>query len=418
MDLLTASLEDIVASHESLTPDTITKGLAAIYEAVPTTADADAREALKAKAEYLEDVRAAVARKAALNSPAPVVSSDQPAPYKSALEEFVASDAYKSWIAGGLKGSSAAFTKDLYETEGDNLSDRFSGPAGDLVTTLRRPSFVADPENATFLWELANPMPINDGSYEYIEETVVGDATFVPERNSSDTDYQTIGNVTFAYQAKQIGLEWVAAMTRVSIRALRNTPSLLARLEARLAQRVALALDNALINGTGTGSNPTGLLNAGIGTYVASPGESVVEAIINAIAEQRSRNYMPTVAVFDPTTWAKLKTTKDSVGRFQNLDLGVPTFISNFVPENTVLLGDFANGVDAITRGGLEIFVTDKPDNLSIKNATAVVARIEANFAVVEPGRFTAVDITNATTYVPGAPSGDEGGSGGDGGEA
>jgi hypothetical protein len=80
------------------------------------------------------------------------------------------------------------------------------------------------------------------------------------------------------------------------------------------AEALALAEDNAFVNGTGSTTDPiVGLKNAGLATYDAT-GKDVLTALQGAIGQLRRAKRVPTAAVIGPAAVEKLRLLRDSAG--------------------------------------------------------------------------------------------------------
>jgi hypothetical protein len=80
------------------------------------------------------------------------------------------------------------------------------------------------------------------------------------------------------------------------------------------AEALALAEDDAFINGSGSTSDPiVGLKNAGLATYDAT-GKDVLTALQGAIGQLRRAKRVPTAAVIGPAAVEKLRLLRDSAG--------------------------------------------------------------------------------------------------------
>ncbi len=401
MDLTILTLgEDLNVALKAASVDDLVTGINGLVESIPGSGNASA---LVEVAKEAQATLAARKMAAAVASPAPELPSPTDAVRKTILSDFVNSDAYADFEAKGFRGDSVHYeVKDLYESAGDT-STLFDGTGGALVTAMNR-GFAVDPDRVRYLLDLIPHIPTVDGQIDYYKEVITDGTAFIAERNSGDTDFAKLPESSFTYSEVNTGLRWVGSYVPVSVKMLRNNPGLVSRLEARLAVKLLEKMEDKILNGTGANDDPTGILGTtGINAVTGTDTQSVVEAIAAGIAANAEDNYTSTWAVVSPATALKLSTTKDSNGNFQGLNLGIRILSSNAIDDNTVLVGSPESGAELYTRGGLEVFMTDKPEDIQLRNATFIVARTEMELAVLTPAGFCKVTITACQGYVSGS---------------
>ena len=164
-----------------------------------------------------------------------------------------------------------------------------------------------------------------------------------------------------------------------------------------LATVLALAIDSAIINGSGAGGQPTGILNtAGIGS-VTSSGSVAWSHIVDLETEVDTDNALAgsLAYVMDVAEKGALKKTEvvSGVGEFI---IGRDKEINGYrygstkqCPANTILFGNFADVIVGMFGPGLDLVVD--PYTNAQKRAVRVVASIMADVAIRHAESFAAI---------------------------
>ena len=164
-----------------------------------------------------------------------------------------------------------------------------------------------------------------------------------------------------------------------------------------LARVLAVALDAAAINGSGSSGEPTGILStSGIGS-VTSSGSVTHSHLVNLEKEVAvDKALMGNLYyVMNPVEKATLKTTEaasstavflmDGTGEVN----GYPAIASNQVPESNIVFGNFADLLVGVFGSGLDITVD--PYTNAAKRAVRVVASMFCDVAVRHAESFAAI---------------------------
>ena len=206
-------------------------------------------------------------------------------------------------------------------------------------------------------------------------------------------------------------LKKIAAIIKISDEMLEDYPRLASVISTRGVYAKDLAAEDQLLNGTGTGADLTGLLNAGIttGTYAqGADAQAKAEAIYGAAMDiKAATGFDADAVILNPADWEEIRLAKDGneqyfgggffAGAYGNGGYGlVPALwgmrvaLSSYVTAGTLIVGAFAQGAAVAVKGGNRVEVgydgTDfSPDRSSL--------RFEERCAleVFVPGAFVAL---------------------------
>ena len=202
-----------------------------------------------------------------------------------------------------------------------------------------------------------------------------------------------------------------AYVIKISDEMLEDYPRLASVIRTRGIYAKDLAQEDQLLNGTGTGADLTGLLNAGIttGTYAqGADAQAKAEAIYGAAMDiKAATGYDADAVILNPADWEEIRLAKDGndqyfgggffAGAYGNGGYGlVPALwgmrvaLSSYVTAGTLIVGAFAQGAAVAVKGGNRVEVGYDGADFSHDRSSL---RIEERCAleVFVPGAFVAL---------------------------
>lgn len=200
----------------------------------------------------------------------------------------------------------------------------------------------------------------------------------------------------------------IAVIARVTDEMWNDFPTLRDYINNRLRFMVEAKEEQQLLNGAGTGSQITGILNtSGIQTQ-ALGGDTVADAIHKAITKIRSVGFFePDGLVIHPNDWETLRLLKDSnnqyygggpfTGAYGNGGMapnklwGLPVVITTAIAENTALVGAFRLGAQVFYREGVTVEATNSHEDDFQYNRMALRVEERLALAVYRPKAFCTV---------------------------
>lgn len=250
-------------------------------------------------------------------------------------------------------------------------------------------------------------------SYENASAPVVGYFKLTTE-GSMDTVAEDGAKPQLSADADltTVALKKVAGIMKMSDEILEDYPRLASAINSRGRYLKDLAVEDQLINGTGTGADLTGLLAAGIDTATYAQGadaQAQAEAIFSAaMSIEGATGLAADAVVMNPADYAAIRLSKDGNdqyfggGYFQNSygnagdvrlvpDLwGLSVALTTAVPAGTYLVGAFRAGAAIVGKGGTRVEVGYDGVDFSHDRVTV---RIEERLAleVYVPEAFVAI---------------------------
>lgn len=171
-------------------------------------------------------------------------------------------------------------------------------------------------------------------------------------------------------------------------------------IDGRLQTFVELKEEDELLNGSGSGSHVTGLMNrSGLATAIAMGGDTRPDAIykqINAI--QTTAFLYPDGIIINPADWLDIKLAKDTNGQYYgggpfvagvgDVLWGLPVAVTPAIAAGTALVGAFQSAAQVLQRRGLTVEATNTNEDDFTHNRVTFRAEERLALAVYRPGAF------------------------------
>jgi hypothetical protein len=278
-----------------------------------------------------------------------------------------------------------AFATDVAPTTNMRRGDWFG-----VVPQIQRPLRVLD---------LLKVGTMNENTFPYTQETGSLDAG-VAETAESATKPSAGQTLTDQLATAQTIATWM----KIARQALADVPALQSVIDSRLQYMVRRRLETQVLNGDGSGSNLTGILNtSGIGKVVFNSAELPADQILSGITAVLLADGMADGIVMYPTDWQAVLKAKGSTtgmyysgGPFQmtpQMIWGVPLVPSQAIPVGKSLVADFEIGALLLIREGVQVLMSDSDQDDFIKNRITILAEMRAALAVWRPPAMVEVDL-------------------------
>jgi HK97 family phage major capsid protein len=343
---------------------------------------------------------------------------------KSLGEAFVESEAYKGFKQryAGVDGVIAASTKGIQSSpmQMPGFKDLITGASpssGGAFVTPDRYAPVTDlvGERELTIRDLVTGGTTDTDTIEYVRVTSkTNNAAPTPEATSAATIGDgTGGTVTataggrkpesaLAFEVVTTTVKTIPHWIPITKRAASDAGQVRTMVDNFLRYGLAEEEEDQVLNGDGTGENLTGILKtAGILT-VGSAGTDL-DAIVDGIRSVRViGRRRPNGLVIHPNDWYStgFVLAKDSAGNYLIADpandpgsrplWGLRPVITEAMPENTALVGDFRFAV-LWDRQQAAISVSDSHSDFFVRNLLAILAEERLAFGVLDPQAFCTV---------------------------
>src|SRR5690554_1936244 len=227
----------------------------------------------------------------------------------------------------------------------------------------------------------------------------------------------TKASTTLEWELVTVSIPTIAVHTRASRQVLSDAPMMRSLIDGELTYKLQLQSDAQLLTGDGTGQNLTGILNdtsindvgeLAAGTDPADVVGAMIDHIRAAITQmQLFEYYNPTGIVMDPVSWQTLETAKATDGHYLLVAFAatspetptvwrVPVIVTNAMPENTFLVGDWTLGAQRYVREGVSVRISEHHDQNFVTNSVQILCEQRYGLGISRPKAFCKGEFTVA----------------------
>lgn len=202
----------------------------------------------------------------------------------------------------------------------------------------------------------------------------------------------------------------ISVTAKVTDELIQDFPAVASFIDARLRFMVLTTEEAQLLNGNGSGTNLTGLLQtSGIQTQ-ARGSDTQLDALFKGITKVRQNAFAePSGIIVNPADAQTLRLAKDSNGqyfgggpmftpygngpftRMVNVVWGLPMIVTTQISAGVALIGDFARGAQIFRKQGITIEATNSNEDDFRTNKIAIRVEESLAFAVYLPPAFCQV---------------------------
>lgn len=210
-------------------------------------------------------------------------------------------------------------------------------------------------------------------------------------------------------------LKKIAGFLKFTDEMAEDAPFWISEINQRGLYLLALAEENQLLNGAGTGSTITGLLNRnGIQTETATDNTDNAEAIYRAMSKVQNETGLTADAlIINPADYQALRLSKDANGQYMGGGFfqgqygnggiewqppvwGLRTVVSAAVAANTAVVGALSTAATVYRKGGVRVESTNSHDDDFTNNL--ITTRIEERIALAVRIPKAVVEVTLSDT--------------------
>ena len=311
----------------------------------------DQKEELKSVKEQIAEVKECLVKmKGAFevkNDKVEVKSLEQQ--IEEQLKGFITTDK-KGAKTVDLKGacqSSAGYKKTLnlvFDTKATVTSAGVAPTIGSVIDN----TLSVDPKAQTVIRKVANVASIGGRSLTYAEFVPgKGDAAWVPEGGMKPSMDATLSE-------KTITAGKVALTVKLTEETLTDLPQLVAEIRAEIINRIGLAEEEGILNGTGADGQIKGVAadmpGFSLDTFKIEKANTydVIVAAYTQVVSVSNMAYRPNIVLMNPIDYAQMQLTKDVNGQYlrpfqvgDELIPGLRVEASTAVKQGDIVLGDF-----------------------------------------------------------------------------
>ena len=203
--------------------------------------------------------------------------------------------------------------------------------------------------------------------------------------------------ITFTLESEAV--RTLAHWIPVSKQVLDDSPMLQSFIEGRLQYGLKLEEEDQLLNGDGTGSNLSGILDSGNFTAYtrAQTGDTNIDTLRRAITQAALSEFMADTIVINTADWEAIELTKATDGQYVWTNpaignapqmWGKRVVATNAITAGTFLVGAFAMGAQIWDRQQAAVTVSLENGDNFVKNMVTILAEERLCLTVYRPAAF------------------------------
>ena len=308
---------------------------------------------------------------------------------ETAGEEFVRSDEFKQFAAGGSKQSRVRL-----EVKNTVLADNTTTTWFD-----QRPGVVP---GAFLPLNVYRSLPQNQTATDTV--VLMREASFTNNARGQ-TEGQEMAESAITFNKYNIPIETIAHHLKVSKQLLADAPAVVSYIENRLRWGVEAKVDEQLMNGNGTSPQLMGLLDSGNYTvYTPTSGDNLIQAINRAKYQLWAIGYVADTVYVNPADWGAQEIERESTtggmylygapGTVAGVNpFGLRVVITPRITAGTFLLGQVAVAAGVWNRSGATIEMGYENDDFT-KNLVTLLAEVRLGLGVEVPAAMLGGDWT------------------------
>lgn len=266
----------------------------------------------------------------------------------------------------------------------------------DLSQNYRLPGIVAEPLRLRFVRQILPMIPCTGSGIEYSKESTYTNnaAPQYAAGSPAITEGATKAQSDVTFSLVNAPIPTIAHWLKASRQSLDDQPALASWLNNRLRLGLEIALENQILNGSGSSGNMTGLTISAT-AFTPSTGDTGLDSISRAAATLLDNGFLPNAIVMNATDFGAIERTKSTTDEYILGDpasatgaslWGIPVFRSASMASGKFLIGDFLASTALFMRQDAIVQMTESNDTDFVKNLVTVRAELRAVIAALVPG--------------------------------
>lgn len=212
--------------------------------------------------------------------------------------------------------------------------------------------------------------------------------------------------------AKTSPYKKICGFVQYSDEMLEDFAFLVSEINGRGVYQLQLAEERALLDGDGSGANMLGVLKTSGVQALTKGTDTEADVIFKGIsAIGRSSGYTADAVVLSPSTFEKLRLSKDQNGQYYGGGMfsgqygqdglilypslwGLTTVVTPAMGDSTALVGAFRSAATLYRRGGVRVETTTSHADNFVKDVVTTRLEVRELLAVRQPLAFAAIDLS------------------------
>lgn len=312
---------------------------------------------------------------------------------KSAGEQFIASDAFKSLASRDRE-------RVRFDVKNTAITSDLSALFGDSTTTfpMQRPGVIPGDFAPITIRQRIPTITISTDSVAALREVSFTNRAAETAQGALKPESEAV------FEQYPVPVQVVAHWMKVSNQLLADAPAIASYIDTRLRDGLAQRIERQLLLGDGSTPNLSGLTDGGNFTaYTATSGDNLADAINRAKYALWATGNAPDTVIVNPADWSAMELARDTSGGAYlygtpgtlagTTPFGVAVVMSNHMPQGSFLIGNLAGSATIYQRAGATVEMGFVNDDFT-RNLVTLRAEERLALAVDRPSGIMYGDIT------------------------
>jgi HK97 family phage major capsid protein len=313
---------------------------------------------------------------------------------KSLGDMFTESEMFKAM----QKARSGSASVDVGNAFSKTAIINATGQNQPLVPDMRVPGIINNPNRRLTIRDL---LPVGRTSSNLVQFTreLVFTNSAGPQYDSPARENVTKPESGITFELANAAVVTLAHWIPVSKQVLEDAPMLQSYINGRLMYGLKLEEEDQLLNGDGTGSNISGLLDSGNNTAYnrAVSGDTNIDTLRRAMTQGALSEYTMDAVVLNPVDWEAIELEKATDGQYiwANPAItagpqlwGMRVVATNAIAAGTFLVGAFSMGAQIWDREEARLLLSFENSDNFVKNMATLLAEERLALTVYRPSAF------------------------------
>ena len=211
-----------------------------------------------------------------------------------------------------------------------------------------------------------------------------------------------LGESSFTFTSSMVPVRTLGHFVPISNQIFEDSGTLQAFIEGELLAGLAEAVEDQLLNGSGSNGELTGLIQGATAYARTSPltFTTRLDVLRDAIKQVQVSKFRPNAVIVSPTTWRDIELSKDSGNSYQRDPMtsvsrvwGLPVIPTTSIADGVFLVGDLSRAASLFAREAAQVAFARSDSSNFQKNmvtakATERLALVVTNGAAMRYGSF------------------------------
>lgn len=318
---------------------------------------------------------------------------------KTIGQMVIESDQWKAM--GGSNGKSRTGQINVGSLHTKTALVNATGQNQPLVPDYRVPGIVTPGLQRLTIRDLIPSIPVSSNLVQFVKESSFTNAA-APVTGGSPNSGENVAKAESAlvFALDNAPVQTIAHWLPASRQILDDAPALGGYIDSRLRFGLKLKEEDQLLNGSGSGTNISGLRTeaAVYDDSRNSATDTRIDTIRRALTQIRRANYVPDGIVLNPVDWEAIQLTKDTTGQYVFSDphgltapalWGKPVIDTESIPEGEFLVGAFGLGATIWDRQDATVEVSREHSDFFVKNMVAILCEERLALTVYRSDAFS-----------------------------